>query len=97
MKILDDCALGHAVAKAGADVRAVETEEIQTRVLRGHYNYDKAKEDPGTLVRWIDEKYTAYAAWQTPQGFDQLEQVCDTWQEANELLPVLANMLRARA
>jgi hypothetical protein len=92
MKILDDCTLGHAVAKAGADVRAVETGKIQTLVTAGHYT----KQNPPTL-KWSPDKFTAYASWQTPKGFDQIELVCDTAEEANELLPVLANMLRARA
>ncbi len=98
MKILDDCTLGHAVAKAGADVRAVETGKIQTLVTAGHYavTWPYTKQNPPT-VKWSPDKFTAYASWQTPKGFDQIELVCDTAEEANELLPVLANMLRARA
>lgn len=89
---LKDSALGYAVTKAGADVRAVETQEMQTLVMAGHYT----KPDP-LIMHWSPDKFTAYASWQTLKGFDQIELVCDTEEGANEALPVLANMLRARA
>jgi len=96
MSVPEGTALGDAVARIGARTSAAFSDEPYARVLRGHYARISVSNLVET-VRWVDHKYTAYATWKGPKGFDHIEQVCDTWQEANELLPVLANMLRARA